>query len=476
MATGPSNSFYRMLGLAVLFTAPAFGVLLVLALFGILPWPVALVGILVSFMGCAAVMIGYWRDALRLSDYLNRLESAGGKATRPTLKTRLGKTFAGVVDRLVGQWLRRDQDRARDLVIARGIVAGLEDPVLVLDEHQIVIEANAAAMRRFESLTLGRDITHFTRSSALLAAVNTALETGRVQTVEVARSVPVEQVFEVRLSLFPSLSDEEGIADDGRRPRLLLSYHDITSARRSEQMRADFVANASHELRTPLTSLVGFLETVRGPARDDAEARDRFLAIMEQQAGRMSRLIEDLLSLSRIEMDEHVLPTDDVHIADVLRTVVAAMDGKAKDRKITLTLRVDPGLGTVTGDADQLEQIFQNLVDNAIKYGRPETETLVEAKVGGKLRAGGGASLAISVKDQGEGIDKTHLPRLTERFYRVDPARSRAVGGTGLGLAIVKHIVARHRGRLSIDSARGQGTVVTIFLPMRENAAPMAAQ
>jgi two-component system phosphate regulon sensor histidine kinase PhoR len=247
----------------------------------------------------------------------------------------------------------------------------------------------------------------------------------------------------------------------------MLTFHDITAIKRSEQMRADFVANASHELRTPLSTLIGFIETLRGPARDDPAARDRFLAIMEEQAGRMSRLINDLLSLSRIELDEHTLPAGQVDLLAVVRAVVDTLEMQADAKNMKIVLQAPEALPPVTGDPDQLTQVFQNLVDNAIKYARAGTEVTVSATGPDGQRRG---HVSVAVRDCGDGIARNHLPRLTERFYRVDPARSRALGGTGLGLAIAKHIVSRHRGRLSIDSEVGKGSVFTVTLP----AAPAA--
>src|SRR5258706_4839191 len=221
--------------------------------------------------------------------------------------------------------------------------------------------------------------------------------------------------------------------------------HDVTSLRRAEQMRADFVANASHELRTPLASLVGFIETLRGPARDDEEARDRFLAIMQEQATRMGRLVADLLSLSRIELNEHLPPTQAIALDGILDNLAATFELQAARRKMRLQVDCPAELPPVVGDADELAQLFQNLIDNALKYSRPGTALRITAArpqrlPGGFPRAPHGA-VAVAVTDEGEGIAREHLPRLTERFYRVDPARSKQNGGPALRLAVVQHIV-----------------------------------
>jgi two-component system phosphate regulon sensor histidine kinase PhoR len=257
------------------------------------------------------------------------------------------------------------------------------------------------------------------------------------------------------------------IADDGR---AVVVLSDRTRERAVERMRADFVANVSHELRTPLASLIGFIDTLRGPAADDPPAQQRFLGIMAEQAARMNRLIDDLLSLSRIELIEHQAPSGTVALDDLVRRLAAGFEPRLEARSVKLELRLAEDLPLVIGDADQLAQVLQNLLDNAVKYGREGGMVRLEA-----APAQGKPGVVLSVADQGVGIPREHLPRLTERFYRVDTGRSRAAGGTGLGLAIVKHIVNRHRGQLTIDSEEGTGTTVTIWLPQVAARAPVLA-
>jgi two-component system, OmpR family, phosphate regulon sensor histidine kinase PhoR len=244
-----------------------------------------------------------------------------------------------------------------------------------------------------------------------------------------------------------------------------LAFEDISDVEQAADMRRDFVANVSHELRTPLTALLGFIETLRGAARDDPAARERFLGIMEREALRMNRLVGDLLSLSRVEAEERVRPTSRVDLAVLSASVLATLRGVAETAGVTMTLEASPGLPHVPGDADQLTQVLHNLVENAVKYGG--NGKLVEVAVrriehDAQLR---GPAVAVAVTDHGDGIDAIHLPRLTERFYRVDNHRSREKGGTGLGLAIVKHILNRHRGRLRVDSVRGKGSRFEVLLP-----------
>ena len=241
--------------------------------------------------------------------------------------------------------------------------------------------------------------------------------------------------------------------------KMIMTLQDLTTQRQTEAVRADFVANVSHELRTPLSTLVGFIETLQGPAREDQEAAQRFLAIMRDQAARMSRLVEDLLSLSKIEMNASVLPSGALEVGDLLHTVVESLSLQAENQKQTIAYDAALDL-LVRGDADELTQVFWNLIENALKYGREGgTVNVVMASVNN------GDSVRIDVIDEGEGIEEEHIDRLTERFYRVDKGRSRAMGGTGLGLAIVKHIVARHRGTLNITSTLGQGSTFSVTLP-----------
>lgn len=251
----------------------------------------------------------------------------------------------------------------------------------------------------------------------------------------------------------------------GRGAGCLVFLEDTTPFEQAGERRSEFVANVSHELRTPLTAMAGFIETLRGPARDDAEARERFLAIMERETARMNRLVDDLLSLNRVEEMERMPPSERVDVAEVLGNAVRGLAPQAERRGVRLDLTGTDAPAMAPGDGDQLTQVFTNLVENAIKYGRENGRVSVHLsrdEVGEPMR---GAGLRVSVEDDGEGIEPHHIGRLTERFYRADSHRSRGMGGTGLGLAIVKHIVNRHRGRLKIDSTPGQGSRFCVFLP-----------
>ena len=357
------------------------------------------------------------------------------------------------IERLARSLAARSAEVGRLLRANEAIVENLPDPLLVLGEDRKPHRANAAARAAY-----GADMPAVLRHPGVRASIDRAFETGAPQTAELSLPVPVPR--EVRATVI--LMDPP--LPDGARAIVVLS--DRTRERALERMRADFIANASHELRTPLASLVGFIETLQGPAADDPPAQRRFLTIMAEQAARMSRLIDDLLSLSRIEMNEHQPPADRVDLGALAARVVAGFEPAAASRKVTLELHVAPDLPPAIADADQVVQVLQNLVDNALKYGREGGRvqvTLVEAPRG--LRWPSRAGTLLTVADDGPGIPKQHVPRLTERFYRVDAGRSRKAGGTGLGLAIVKHIVNRHRGVLVIDSGEGKGAAFSVWLP-----------
>jgi two-component system phosphate regulon sensor histidine kinase PhoR len=338
--------------------------------------------------------------------------------------------------------------------LLRDVFEDVPDPLLLLDKGGRVVFGNSA----MRGLTGGGSerlhVSAVLRTPALLAAVERTTATGEALSVELSFPVPIARHFTAHLSrtrVEPYLT--------------VVLMHDLTAIRRAEQTRADFVANASHELRTPLAAISGFIDTLRGHARDDAEARTRFLDIMAVEAARMRRLINDLLSLTRVELNEHVPPSAPVDVAALLRDAVNALTPLAQSETITIQLTVPDDVPLITGERDELAQVFQNLVHNAIKYGRPGGHV----QIGVSLPAAPADEqvLAIAIRDDGEGIPRDAVPRLTERFYRVDVKRSREKGGTGLGLAIVKHIVNRHHGRLQIRSEAGAGSTFTVFLPLK---------
>jgi len=372
------------------------------------------------------------------------------------------------------------------------MIESLADPVLLVSGadpgdfgDRRYIFANAAAR---ELLRLQRDdgpLTTAIRAPEVLAAVEDALFSGAATCANWHSRGAQERFWQVRVLSLPPATDAETATPGAR--LALLTFHDETEIRRSEATRADFLANASHELRTPLASLAGFVETLRGHARDDATARDKFLAIMQTQAERMRHLIDDLMSLSRIELTEHIRPSGRTDLAAAVGDVIDALSPQAEMRDVTFKLNMPlSGAATAIGDRDQIIQVAQNLVENAIKYTSSggvvvvSVEADVDARAAVAPRDPGQAHLslltpdrapdqryvALRVHDAGAGIARNHLPRLTERFYRVEGQKAREQPGTGLGLAIVKHIVNRHRGGMVVESALGEGSTFTVYIPM----------
>jgi two-component system phosphate regulon sensor histidine kinase PhoR len=458
----PGRSPWAPIAAAASVSAAPAAVLALLAAVDVLkPWPAVVTALAVSL--CAIVFGLLWhRDLLRLSDALQAAEAGRPPGPQPLFPSL--RRVAEAAERLATTLRLRGAEAAANASAAVRIVERLPDPLAVLGADARPLALNPAARALLGEG--GADLAALLRNPTLRGAVDRALAGAGTQTAEVTLPVPVErELLATVIQLDPPL------ADGGR---ILLVLSDRTRERRLEQMRADFVANASHELRTPLTSLIGFIDTLIGPAADDREAQRRFLPIMAEQAGRMGRLIEDLLSLSRIELTEHTPPTGETDLAVLARRGAEALAPRLAARRITLDIAVEEGLPPVVGDADQLSQVLTNLLDNAVKYGREGgTVRLWLRRDGpGGEKARRRAGVALSVTDDGAGIPRVHLPRLTERFYRVDAARSRAVGGTGLGLAIVKHIVNRHRGLLEIESEEGRGSTFTIWLPAAVEAKP----
>ena len=445
-----------VLGAAAVFAGVPVAGLVLLAAMGSAPLGLVLPVIGLTLLAAVVLALRWSRDLELLAANLRRVAAdeplAGSLPVLPGMQ-RVGTELERLARRAAARSALIEQLRSTDGTV----VERLPDPLIVLAEDRGVRRANSAARIAF-----GAEVPAVLRHPDLRAAIDRAFASGVTQTAEVTLPVPVPR--EAHAAVVPMVPPTA----DGGRAVVVLS--DRTRERAIERMRADFVANVSHELRTPLASLIGFIDTLRGPAADDPEAQQRFLGIMAEQAARMNRLIDDLLSLSRIELIEHQPPSDAVELRELVMRIVAGFEPRLRERSVALDVRVPEELPPVTGDADQLTQVLQNLLDNAVKYGRDGGVVRLEAAAVPRGRAG----VLVTVADQGIGIPRDHLPRLTERFYRVNTGRSRATGGTGLGLAIVKHIVNRHRGQLTIESEEGIGTTVTVWLPQAV-AQPVAA-
>ena len=391
---------------------------------------------------------------------------------------------------------------------AMELVRCLPAPAILVDGRREVVAVSRPAEELLRRVAVGRPLPDSIRHPELLAAVQSSVEDGFEREVTIRESVPQDRHLHAlvaplgqplgRPSGQPAQDGSPDLREAAREPQdslqgALILMRDMTPQIQADRMRVDLVANVSHELRTPLASLAGFLETLRGPAANDAEAQERFLRIMDEQTARMTRLVDSLLSLSNIEMEEHRPPTGRVELNATVRRVVDAMKIVAERLGSSIVVMHDLEPADIAGDEDQISRVARNLLENAIKYARHGTAIEIRIFSPGGYGADTG-EVAISVSDSGDGIPEEHLPRLTERFYRVDIARARKVtaeaaeasggkaagvtaqapdsGGAGLGLAIVKHIVARHGGRLEIASELGVGSSFTAVFPAAAPAAP----
>jgi len=459
----PAISTARVLAAAAFLSVPSALVLAAMVWLLKLNMMAAILGQGLITAVIAAMVRPYLTSLAAVTSWARALAAGYDTPPPPMPREAPVAEIVGSIAQLRRAWAARQQELAESARWNETLFDHLPDPLVLLAEDRRVVRVNDAAQGVFGTSIVGRDLAVGLRDPNVLEAADAVLKGAKGREAEFTLAVPVERSFRVRLERLDVKAINGTVA--------ILALHDLTTVKRMEQMRADFVANASHELRTPLATLLGFIETLRGPARDDEEARDRFLGIMFDQGSRMARLVNDLLSLSRIELNEHSRPSQAVDFARVVESGMAAIEPLARAKSMELVARIDDGARMVTGQPDELAQLVQNLLDNAVKYGRDATRVEVTLARACALPPGAPVTLAadqavvLAVRDHGEGIGKEHLPRLTERFYRVDTARSRKMGGTGLGLAIVKHIVNRHRGALAVESTLGEGSVFSAYLP-----------
>ena len=449
----------RYWALAVL-AGPFVGVLLVLVLLGELALGAATLGAAVAVAALWLPVGRHLSGVARLVDRLGRLDAASAPERvhleSPLVSRRLASSIADSTAALH----QRLGELATSGASAAAVMDNLPDPVIAIDGARRIVRASRGTTAILGVDPIGSDLATALRDPGVLEAAERVIATGEPEEADfqIAGS---DLEFAARVVALPEPAPDGTVA--------LIAVTDVTAIRSHGRTRSDFVANASHELRTPISVLLGCIETLRGPARRDEAASDRFLEMMVTQTERMSRLVNDLLSLSRIELNEHLPPSTTVSLSSVIPPVVDALQFAAQSRGIDVSIDSEIEEPDVVGDRDELTQLFQNLIDNAIKYGAEGSSVRIAIGSGTLESAGGPAqatdAIRIAVRDHGEGIAPEHLQRLTERFYRVDTARSREMGGTGLGLAIVKHIVNRHRGGLAIESEPGIGSVFTVSLP-----------
>lgn len=456
---------FRQLILTALAVAfPAGIVFVVLAAMEQLGWGTAILSATASWLGATAILRIYFGDLRRVARYATDLRDRY-KGTPPQ---HISFAAASELSSLYTQIAAAFRDRIALLEAQTStdaeILDHLPNPVVMVNRHRVVTGFNRAAKGLFHNLETDRDLTRFIRDPILLDAfddVASARET--MKHAEFVLAADAHRHFDVLTARLPAAAGDRNF---------VLTFSDLTELRKLEQMRADFATDAGHELRTPLSVLLGFIETLEGPAKDDPDALNQFLPVMRDQAQRMQHLIEDLLSLARIELNEHTPPSEDCDVGKIIGKVAKslALKAEAKGMNIRVTSTLDDT--EMVGEEKELTQVFVNLVENAIKYGHANTDVEVSISLaknppGALARFRHDRIMAVAIRDHSDGIAREHLPRLTERFYRVDTARSRAVGGTGLGLAIVKHLVQRHRGTMQIESEQGVGSVFTVYLPAK---------
>mgnify|MGYP001046252718 CR=1 FL=1 len=340
----------------------------------------------------------------------------------------------------------------------RAVIGAMPEPTVLLDRVGRVLHMNAAAAQLAPALRRNELALFALRLPEIITVVREAIATLQLQRATYVERVPVERWMELMVAPV-AVPTEFGGTDNC----FLMTFRDQTPLRRAEEMRADFVANASHELRTPLAALSGFIDTLQGPARDDPKARERFLGVMHAQATRMARLIDDLLSLSRVELTAHVRPEAKVDLLVILRQVIDGLEVLANERGVAIETQFPQAPVFIAGDVEELLRVFENLIENGLKYGASGGKVTVSLTQSAPEESLG--EVRVTVRDYGPGIAPEHLPRLTERFYRTDVSDSRARGGTGLGLSLVKHIVSRHGGRLLIESVFGEGAAFVVCFP-----------
>jgi len=456
---------FRQLILTALAVAfPVAIVFIVLASMGQLGVGTAILSAVLSFVGVAAMLRIYFGDLRRVARYATDLRDQY-KGTPPQ---HISFSAASELSSLYTQIAAAFRDRIALLKAQTStdaeILDHLPNPVVMVNRQRVVTGFNRAANGLFHNLETGRDLTRFIRDPILLDAFDdVANNRETMKHAEFVLASDAHRHFDVLTARLPAAAGDRNF---------VLTFSDLTELRKLEQMRADFATDAGHELRTPLSVLLGFIETLEGPAKDDPDALNQFLPVMRDQAQRMQHLIEDLLSLARIELNEHTPPSENCNVGKIIGKVAESLAMKAQDKGMNIRVTSTLDDTDMVGEEKELTQVFVNLVENAIKYGHTNSDvevsiSLAQNPPGALARFRHDRIMAVAIRDHSDGIAREHLPRLTERFYRVDTARSRAVGGTGLGLAIVKHLVQRHRGTMQIESEQGVGSVFTVYLPAK---------
>lgn len=462
----PPVPYHTLLKTVTLVSLPSLLVLASLVAFDHIDLQAFLIAYAVILIGSLLLTLPFLNNVAALIGYVQSL-ALDKRVEAPSLGflSMVGE-LSDALGKLQRIWEVKKQQMERIITEREILVDTLPDILIMINDEGSIIRTNRAARAIFGQNLANRHIKDVIPNEVLMETISSVIEDLKGREVEFRIEDPVLRDFLAVIERFP-IPSAGGMS-------VVITINDITELKSVEQMRADFVANASHEIRTPLASIAGFIETLQGPARDDEQAREEFLKLMAEQAERMKQLINDLLSLSKIEMNAHTVPMDPVEIMTVIRRSADLLRPQAKAKNVTFKLDAPEDLPLVKGDANELAQVMHNFISNAIKYGASDSEVVITARETSTLPRDQNMRnlsrvIRVSVKDEGEGIAKEHLARLTERFYRVDSARTRTIGGTGLGLAIVKGIITRHRGAINIESTVGKGSTFSVYLPLYED-------
>ncbi len=402
----------------------------------------------------------------QLKKYISSLAQGGDiNGKEMNLSEQETKEIVEAVNAMHRFWTQKADGLEAQSISDAAVLDTLPDPIMMIDRSGNILGANLSSRNMFGDKITDKNVENLFASNNFINAVNRVLKKeSESENLIFYVEEPVNQKFYAHIKQLPWQSKGRAVA--------VISLYDLTKAMRIEKMQSDFVANASHELRTPLAIISGFIETLLTSAKDDAEAREKFLKIMQDQAGYMSALIENLLSLSKIELSQDEKPSETVNILQVIDEVKQALSMKAEQREITIRTHIEEGVGDITADRQQVKQIIQNLTDNAIKYGLSKSDVSIRAKVVEKIPASKsmsvaeGKAVAIAINNKGPKISPENLARLTERFYRMQEHKDLNIKGTGLGLSIAKQIVIRHRGNITVSSTNYNGTTFTVYLPL----------
>lgn len=450
-------------GTSIIMLAPVM-MLAILVFWGNLEPGTALLAAVGIFIISIFFVRPYIANISALTNYVLDL-SLDKKAEAPDL-TFLNNIdeLSEAVSKLHKSWEKRRNQLEANVAESRILIDSLPDILIMLDKDYNMIRSNSTAKAVFGGKFFEENLERIVEDENVKKMAQQVLSDKKGRDMEFFMREPFNRHYILRINRFPIYSPG-GIA-------VIIVMHDITERKHTEQLLADFVANASHEIRTPLTSIVGLIETMQGAGKDDTAMRVEFLEVMRVQAERMSKLVKDLLSLSQIEKNIHTKPTGIINVAKIMQDVCATMEMNASEKEMKISVNAEDNIPTITGDNGEIAQVFDNLVSNAIKYGNEKTEIKINIALMENSFSEEAALrefdkvVAISVSNKGDGIEQKHISRLTERFYRVDSARAKKISGTGLGLAIVKHILDRHSGALKIESAIGENTTFRVLLPV----------